>query len=66
MELLDDDLSKKSKYIALKSKGKTTKALQVVESEEDSQDDKSAKRSEDEVIFLSKRIQKIYKKKRFL
>jgi transketolase N-terminal domain/subunit len=34
MELLGNDPSTKSKFIALKSKGKTIKALQAVESEE--------------------------------
>jgi len=39
MELLEDDPSRKIKYISLKSNGKIVKALQAIEYEEATPDD---------------------------
>jgi hypothetical protein len=57
---------KKSKFVALNSKGKSIKSLQVVESKEDTQEEDLAEDfDEDEMAFLSKRFQYLNKKKRF-
>lgn len=64
MELLEDHASRKIKYISLKSKGKIVKALQAIEFQEDTPDDETIDGfDEDEVTFLSKRLQHLYKKK---
>lgn len=57
---------KKSKSIALKSKGKSSKALQVIESNQetpygDYEDGSDA----EEMAFMTKRFQYLIKKKRF-
>jgi len=66
MEKFGDDPSKNSKYIALKSKDKFVKELQAVESKEDTPEEDLAKDSnEDEMTFLTKRVQYLNKNKRF-
>ena len=64
ISLNEHERAKKSKYIALPSKGKSSKALKVIESEEESPDGDSDEDPAEIMAMLSNRLQ--YLGKNFL
>jgi len=67
ISLNEHEPDKKIKYIALPSKGKSSKALKVIESEEESPDGDSDEDPAEKMAMLSNRLQYLAKKnKKFL
>ena len=67
ISLIEHELAKKSKFIALPFKGKSSKALKVIESEEESPDGDSNEDPAEMMAMLSNRLQYLAKKnKKFL
>jgi len=67
ISLNEHEPAKKSKSIALQSKGKSSKALKVIESEEESPDGDSDEDPTEKMVMLSNRLQYLAKKyKKFL
>jgi len=64
MSLNEHEPSKKSKSIALPSKGKSSKALKIIESEEESLDEDSDEDPAEKMAMLSNKIEYLAKKKR--
>ena len=58
--------AKKSKFVALPSKWKSSKALKVIESEEESHDEDSDEVPAEKMDVLSNRLQYLAKKNKFL
>jgi len=66
ISLNEHEHAKKSKYIALPSKGKSSKALKVVESKEESPDGDSDEDPTEKMAMLSNKLEHLAKKKKFL
>jgi len=67
ISLNEHEPAKKSKYIALPSKGKSSKALKVIKSEEESPDGDPDEDPNEKMAMLSNRLQYLAKKnKKFL
>jgi len=65
MEIIGDEPTKKSKSIALKSKGKSAKALQALESNEETLEGDFDNGSDvEEMVFLTKRLCYMNRKKK--
>jgi len=67
ISLNEHEPAKKRKSITLPSKGKSSKALKVIESEEESPDGDSDENPTEKIVMLSNRLQYLAKKnKKFL
>ena len=64
LSLNEHESTKKSKSIALPSKGKSSKALRVIESEEEESPDGDSEEEAAEMAMLSNRLQYLAKKNR--
>ena len=64
LSLNEHESTKKSKSIALQSKGKSSKALRVVESEEEEPSGSDSEENAAEMAMLSNRLQYLAKKNR--